>query len=299
MKGYVVERSRQVLVLVMVAIALLAGSCGRQSATPADLAVPDDAVGRVVYFRAVDCAPCEDVYATLIAPLEARCGASLEVKLVDVGTPEGYEAFVATESALIGDAGRWDVPAVVVEDTYYVGESAIRQELVAHLQCVFGAGGNDWPDVEALTGIAPSTQVPLSADGNPFKSGSTEDAESCLADETSAVCESAEPLFVLYLMRTDCTDDCDRTRYDLRYLRGVYPQLAFEERDIAENEALVAAIGDTLGIPAPQRDVTPLIVVGEDYLVGDAVTLKALDALIAKYAEGGASAFWYALEHDR
>lgn len=295
MKRYGLHGMRLSLIVCVLTLGLLAGSCRSRGASPDDLEVPGDAVGRVVYFSAADCAPCEDVYTTLIAPLEARCGASLEVKLVDIETPEGYEAFVATESALIGEAGRWDVPAVVVEDTYYVGESAIRQELVAHLQCVFGAGGSNWPDVEELQGIAPSSQVPLSGSGSPFTSGSAEAAESCLADEASAICESAEPLFVLYVTQTGCADECDRTRYDLRYLRGVYPQLAFEERDLAGNGALVTAVGDALGIPAAQRAMTPLIVVGNDYLAGDAVTLEALNALLSKYADAGAAAFWYSL----
>ena len=101
--------------MFVTAVALAVCSCSGEDARLEELEVPEDVVARIVFFRAVDCAHCEDVYETVIAPLQERCGASLDLKLVDVGTPEGYEAFVATEEALIGEAGRWNVPAVAVE----------------------------------------------------------------------------------------------------------------------------------------------------------------------------------------
>lgn len=284
-----------ILSVVVVLLGAMVTACGTAEVQLDRLDVPVNAVGRIAFFRADDCAPCQDIYSALIAPLEARCGDSLEVKLVDVDTPEGYEAFSATEAALIGEAGRWDVPTVVIGDTFYIGEAAIRQELIAHLQCVFGAGGNEWPDVESLQGIAPSTQVPQAPVQFQPAAGGDEMA-SCLAEEASAVCESTEPLFLLYVTQADCDDNCDRTRYDLRYLRGVYPQMAFEERYLPEDEALVASVGEALGIPEELRSATPLVAVGDDYLVGDGVTLDALTGLLTKYAEGGASAFWYTLD---
>ncbi len=98
------------------------------------------------------------------------------------------------------------------------------------------------------------------------------------------------------MTQADCADNCDRTRYDLRYLQGVYPQLAFEERQLPEDEALVTAVGEALGIPEDLRLATPLVVIGTDYLVGDGVTLDALISMLTKYTEGGATAFWYTLE---
>lgn len=285
---------RRIVSYVTIALlALLLVSCRAAEGRLEQLDVPEDVVGRIVFFRADDCEPCEGVYSTLIAPLKARCGKSLEVKLVDIGTPEGYEAFTATEMALIGEAGRWDVPTVVVGDTFYAGEGAIRQELVAHLQCVFGAGGNPWPDVEALQRVESATPAPRGT--IQFQLGA-DDVASCLAEEASSVCEATEPLFALYVTQADCPDNCDRTRYDLRYLQGVYPQLAFEERQLPKDEALVIAVGEALGIPDELRLVTPLVVAGDDYLVGDGVTLDALADMLTKYTEGGATAFWYTLE---
>jgi len=283
-------RRRHLGRLVLV-VGLLVVSCGRPGAAAIEeLEVLTGVVGRVVVFEAEDCDLCAELDAELLAPLQTRCGSSLEVKRVAVDTPEGFEAFVATERALIGEAGRWDLPTIVVDELYLTGESAIRRELVPYLACVFAAGGNDWPQVAELTTIA-------SSGGDPFASG--EDAGLCLMDEgaladgNAAICAAPSPLFVLTFGEPDCDDRCSRTRYDLRYLEGVYPQLVVDERDITEEGALAEAVGAKLGIPEAERSLTPMVIVGEDYLVGDAVTPAALREMLSAYAEGGAPAFWY------
>jgi len=274
----------------------LAG-CGRAvDAGVDDLEVPDNAVARIVLFAADDCAICDELLEELIAPLQERCGTALELKVVDIGTTEGYEAFVAAETLLVGEAGRWEIPTVVVADTAFVGEEAIRAGLFDHLKCVFGAGGNDWPAGEALSAIEAQPMPAGRLGSSPF-GGTAEDAvDSCVDDEVSAVCASPAPIFVLYLSGSDCTDTCERTRYDLIYLEGVFPQLSFEERPIEENYGLADAQGEQLGVPEDQRLLAPAVVVGEDYLVGDDLVLDSLRERVAAYAESGAMALWYLID---
>jgi hypothetical protein len=273
---------------------VLSAGCGQDASAleVEDLDVPEDVVARVVFFRADDCAVCSALYDEVIAPLQNRCGPGLELKLVDVAEPEGYEAFVATERALIGEAGRWEIPTVVVGETYFIGDSAIRQELLPHLSCVLGAGGNAWPAVDELGEIAaaPTTET---ADLSSFNAGDS--VEGCVDDEESAICESGEPIFVLYFAAADCDDVCDRTRYDLRYLQGVYPQMFFEERDIADNQVLAEALAERAGVATP-GPLAPAVVVGDDYLAGDALTLDHLRDTVGSYSESGATAIWYTLD---
>jgi hypothetical protein len=233
---------------------------------------------------------CRTVEGDLLAPLLERCGRNLEVKRVDVTTTAGYESFLATEAALLGESGRWEIPVVVAEDTYLIGEQAIRQELIPHLECVYGAGGNSWPAVSELDAITAPTPA-----SNPF-GGTGEGVATCLEDEASAVCETGTPIFVLYLSSSDCSDTCDRTRYDLRYLQGVYPQMTFDERDIGENAELADALAVELDAPDEARGVAPAVVVGSDYLSGSALTLDALRSTLESYAESGAPAVWYTLD---
>jgi hypothetical protein len=203
-----------------------------------------------------------------------------------------YEAFEVTEELLIGEAGRWDVPTVVIAESYLIGESAITQGLVPQLECVFGAGGNLWPVVSALEAITVSTGTEY---GNPLAEVGGEPG--CLLDEeASAICAAPEPLFVLYFAEPLCQDHCSRTRYDLRYLQGVYPQLVVDERDLSENRALAEAVGERLRLGEHVRSKPPVIIVGDDYLAGEGITLTALREILAHYADGGATTFWYAMD---
>lgn len=261
-----------------------------------DLEVPDDSVARVVFFVADDCEICRVLLEELIAPLQARCGAALELKSVDIGTPEGYEAFVATETQLVGEAGRWDIPTIVVDDRAFVGEDAIRAGFLPYLKCVFGAGGSTWPAGDALAAIE-SEPTPVTMVGeSPFGVDAGDSVESCVDDEASAVCASPTPIFVLYLSGSDCTDTCGRTRYDLVYLKGVFPQLSVEERPVDENYELIDALGEQLGVPEDKLRIAPAVIIGEDYLVGDDLVLDHLRERIAAYAETGATALWYMID---
>ena len=291
------SKRRAVFYLLLVVVLgglMLVGCQGPDTPDVETLEVPEDAVARVVFFRADDCEFCAEVEMEIIAPLQERCGANLEVKMVDIETTEGYEAFVATETALVGDAGRWDLPVVVVDEMAYVGEAAIREGVLPYLKCVFGSGGNAWPAVPALEAIAAEPQ--LVGGDSPFGSLSDGGVEACVDDEEAALCASPQPIFALYLTREACDDTCERTQYDLTYLKGFLPQLSFETRSMEENRALADALAERLGVPEAQWGRSPVVVVGEDYLVGDDLDLEVLRDRIASYTETGATALWYALE---
>ena len=148
--------------------------------------------------------------------------------------------------------------------------------MLEHLKCVFGAGGNGWPAGDALQGIAPEPVQAPDFRRESFCRDGEDAVESCVDDEDSAVCATDAPIFVLYLSGADCTDTCERTRYDLVYLKGVYPQLAFEERPIEDNAELADALAETLGVPREQWGKAPAVVIGEDYLTGDDLLLANL-----------------------
>ena len=131
---------------------------------------------------------------------------------------------------------------------------------------------------------------------NPF-GGAAGGVAGCVDDgEDSGVCEAPTPIFVLYFSRPDCPDGCERTRYDLRYLQGVFPQVFLEERDIEESAALAEKLAERYDVPEDQRGIAPAVVVGEDYLAGDAISLANLRATLEKYQATGAEAIWYSLE---
>jgi len=284
-----------VVLLAIVGAVLMVGGCSGTPAAIEKLDVPSEARARLVVFYADDCEICTSIQTEVLAPLQERCKASLELKLVDIGQAEGYTAFLDAEIALVGEAGRWTIPAVVMGERSFVGESAIRNDMVDYLACVFEGGGNDWPEVESLRDlpVAPSPE----ASGGLF--GATEGVELCVDDAGGGdVCASPNPIFALYLAESTCDEQCDRTLYDLRYLQGVYPQLSIEERAIGEYRVLSEKLADHFGVPDTLRGVVPVVVIGETYLAGDALNLDALTATVSEYVESGAPAIWISLGDD-
>lgn len=282
------------MTLLVLIGALALGGCAAASGAES-LEMPEDAVGRVVYFYGGDCLECEALCDEVLIPWQERCGAHLQVVRIDIGSEEGYEAFIATEEALIGGAGRWALPVVVVGDKAYVGARAIREDFTAYLPCLLESGGNAWPEVPALAQFLTSEED--AGGDNPF-GGAAGGVAGCVDDDDDGggVCEMPVPIFVLYFSRPNCPDGCERTRYDLRYLQGVFPQMLLEERDIEEDAALAQKLAERYAVPEDQRGVAPAVIVGEDYLVGDSLSLETLRATLEKYQATGAEAIWHTLE---
>ena len=286
------RRCRNFWMILLVLIGVLAlGGCAAASGAES-LDMPEDAVGRVVYFYSGEYASCQRLYDEVFVPWEERCGEHLQVVRIDISTDAGYEIFVATEEALIGEVGRLDIPTVVVGDKLYVGARAIREDFTSFLPCLLESGGNAWPEAPALKAAVDSEKATTEGD-SPF-GGASGGVAGCIDDEEDGgVCEAPTPIFVLYFSRHNCPAGCDRTRYDLRYLQGVFPQMFLEERDIEEDVALAQKLAERYNVPEDQQSVAPAVVVGEDYLAGDAISLETLRATLEKYQETGAEAVWY------
>jgi hypothetical protein len=273
-------------------IVLILVSC---SAGKSATSTGEDAAARIVFFYSENCSRCFDLYNELIQPLIDRCPTSLDVKAVQADTPQGAKVLTETEQKLIGDTGRWESPIVVVGDTYFIGEDAIRSGLLPHLECVFGEGGNDWPDVPSLLSYHEENELSTLEDA---ASKIDSSPENCVSDEALAVCVMPEPIFVLFFTTENCGSTCDNLSYDIRYLKGLFPQILYETMAYEENQSLARAIIEDMGIQVPGDELAPAIVVGTDYLTGDALNLDNLKAVFSQYGENGTKAFWYMLDVD-
>ncbi|MDF1514770.1 MAG: hypothetical protein P1S60_13255 [Anaerolineae bacterium] len=278
-------------IMLLVSVLMLCVNC--QRVNQQEIIDPGDAVARIVYFYAADCSLCDTVFDEILEPLLNSCGENLEIKAFQIDTDPGYEVLMDTERAMIGDVGRWDIPVVVVDDTYFIGDQAIRTGLLPHLQCVYGEGGNTWPDIPVLDTVADQSQPDW---GLSPAAGEAGDIEPCINDDEAAVCASPNPIFLLYLSAEACEGVCDRMPYDLRYLRGVYPQLLYEEKDISTNIALARAIASEFDLDIADEDLAPAIVIGDHYLTGEQLHLENLKSVIGQYSETGSLAIWYTLD---
>ncbi len=251
------------------------------------LAAQEEGAVHLLYFYAQSCPHCRAAYESVIRPLQEEYGSRLDVMPVEIGSPEGYEAFVATEKALTGASGRWEIPTVVMGDKAYVGEEALKT-LPDDVAAAMASGGVPWPDLPEVQALAEAHQSgPM---GNPFVGGGG-GLTPCSNDEAATGCEAPAPIHMLYLYKPGC-QECERTRYDLRYIQQKYPQVVIEEHNVLEDAPLAEWLGQKYDVPESLRLVAPAVVVGDTYLVGDALTPDNLLAAVQRYAESGAPATW-------
>ncbi|MBU0703765.1 MAG: hypothetical protein KKC18_07845 [Chloroflexi bacterium] len=106
--------------------------------------------------------------------------------------------------------------------------------------------------------------------------------------------EGEPDIHMAYFSKAGCPV-CAQVNVYLEEIQALYPQLILTEFPIEEEEskALSEWLGQRYGVPEEKRLSTPMVFVGEDYLVGrDQITVENLQAVLDKYVSSGAEATW-------
>ena len=104
--------------------------------------------------------------------------------------------------------------------------------------------------------------------------------------------DSAGPIHLAYFYEIGCSD-CDRAKYVLNYLKKTdYPNLTIDEFDVVEQIGLARWLADKYGLTESELLVTPVVFVGDDYLLESAITVNNLVPILNKYEEIGSEAIW-------
>jgi len=242
------------------------------------------AVVRIVYFTAKDCPYCAVVMNEVLAPLKAKYGDQMQIKVVEISDPANYEMLIRAEEMFGVPPEERGVPTLIVGREVLVGEEAIRERLPCLLDTCLGVGGTAWPDIPGLE------EVPVEGQEGLIPEFSLEVSAVCAPEDTVA-CEAPAAIWAAYFYEVGC-QECSRAEYDIRYVQSKYPQLLVKEYNVQDDAALAEWLGARAGVPEKQRLTTPAIFVGDDYLIGADITAQALLALVEKYAPTGAAPLW-------
>jgi len=252
----------------------------------------DGPVVRVVYFYSEDCAHCLTVADEVLDPLKEQYGSQLEIKQVCISDPEApsglnavnYEMLIQAEEMFDISPEERGIPTLLINGQALVGEKAIREQLSCLLDTCLVAGGTSWPDIPGLNEIdSESSEWPGPGLGPGI------DVTPCSSEATSA-CEVSD-IWIAYFYEVGCSE-CSSAEYDIRYVQSKYPQLKIEKHNIQDDAALAEWLGANTGVSKAQRLSTPMLFVGEDYLIGSDITSQAVLALAEKYAPTGAERAW-------
>jgi cytochrome c biogenesis protein CcdA/glutaredoxin len=243
-------------------------------------------VVRLVYFYSNDCPHCLTIIGEFLTPLQAEYGDRMQIKLIEISEPAHYEMLIRAEEILDVSPEERALPTLVIDGQALIGEDEIRDQLPCLLDTCLEAGGTSWPDISGLEEIAPEGQAEQITGFEVELTG----VEPC-GPEDAVACEGPEPIWAAYFYEVGCRE-CSRAEYDIRYVQSQYPQLLVDEYNVQDNTALAEWLASRAQVPENQRLATPTIFVGDEYLIGTAITSGSLLALVEKHAATGVERVW-------
>jgi cytochrome c biogenesis protein CcdA len=237
----------------------------------------EGAVG-AYYFYANDCPHCMEVLNDLILPMQSAYGEQLDVRLLEIGRPEYYEAMLTMERFFEIAPSERGIPTLVIDNQILIGESEIREVFADLVAQGIEEGGIPFPDIP---GIIPENLISV----DPDLTQPTD--ESCDEEEESCVVEA--PIYVAYFYQTGCKE-CSRVEADLNYLNTKYPQMQVVEFNIYDNADLAAWLMEQIGFQGDFQ--TPALVIGEHVLLGDQILPENITPLLEEYKTTGVEPLW-------
>jgi len=250
----------------------------------------DGPVARFFVFEAQDCDHCQAVKEEVLAPLSAEYGGQVEIRHFDIGAIENYEVMVELEK-VYGVSGL-AIPQVFIGDTVLVGEEEIGERLPDLVAQCLERSGCDFP-TEDMPVSGPA--LPSGTDSEPFCEDPSTPGEADVCEVVGG--ELAAPVYIAYFHSPGCSE-CDRVSYDLTYLEQKYPNLEIRSFDITTCAPLNEAMAERTGVPPAERLLTPAVFVGDEYLVGDEITLERLEEVIERHGLFGCVPPWEGLEEE-
>jgi glutaredoxin len=213
---------------------------------------------RMLVFYDKDCDDCEVLKETILPALRAEYGFPIEARYMEVTNTKNY-AMLRDLEERYQDKGN-ELPVVFIGEHVLGGLEEITERLGAIVEDYVYMGGTDWPSVEGMQ------QTTLESDAK---------------------------LYLVFFSRSGCKH-CDRVQHMLTNIQSRCPSLVVKTLDSLDREdmKLQEAISEIVGIPQEKRLISPGVVIGKDYLVGDDITDASLESLVAKYLESGSSCLW-------
>jgi hypothetical protein len=246
-------------------------------------------VARFFVFEAQDCEHCQAIEQEVLAPLREEYGDRVEIRSFDIGAMQNYEVMVRLERQF--EVAGLEIPQIFIGDTVLVGEKEIRERLPGLVSQELESGGCDFPTDDDPV-AAP--QVPA-GETEPFCEEPGSSGESDVCEVVGG--ELAAPVYIAYFHSPGCSE-CERVSYDLSYLEQKYPNLEVRKFDINTCAPLDDAMSERAGVPPEQRLLTPAVFVGDEYLVGDEITLERLEEVIQNHSQVGCVPPWEGLEEE-
>ncbi len=234
-----------------------------------------------LYFYANDCSHCIATLEEVLNPLEADLGAYLDLRLLEIGVPEYYEALLAVEDYYEITGSDRGLPTLVIGDTVLIGETMVRDLFPDLVEAGLEAGGVPFSEIP---GIDPDTLVSIEPEPEDEEICSTDAGDSCVVEA---------PIYVAYFYQTGC-NECSRVDADLAYLKTQYPQMQVMTFNIYDHADLAVWMAEEVGFEGDL--LTPALIIGEEVLIGEEIVPEHIQPVLEQYSETGTEPIWLSFD---
>jgi cytochrome c biogenesis protein CcdA/glutaredoxin len=237
-----------------------------------------------LYFYANDCPHCIEVIEEVLLPLKEKHGDLLDLRLLEISIPEYYEAMLKIEAYFDVPSEERSIPTLIIDSEILIGETPIRESFGQMVADGIEQGGIAFPKIENVDmGTLVSVDPDTALETDPL----------CAEDE---VCSVEAPIYAAYFYQTGCKE-CSRVEADLTYLRSQYPQLQVVDFNIYEHADLAAWMTEQIGFE--EEFVTPALIIGEQVVLNDQLSLENITEVIEDYRQTGTDPIWTDYDPDQ
>lgn len=223
------------------------------------VAQADEPLVRAVLFWSETCSHCHIVLDQVLPPLQQKYGSRLLIQTFELSEPKNLDLFNTTLEAFRVPPERQAVPFLVVGDTVLVGSDEIPAQFPALSEKYLAAGGIGWPKIPGLEKIVelPKPAVPIVR-------------------------------AVMFWMNgcSHCEEVIARVLPPLQQKYGAQLDIRLIEVATDADIARLYQVGAAFGL-AKEQVAVPLLLIGNQVLIGSAQIPAELPGLIEEYLASG------------
>lgn len=205
----------------------------------------------VHFFYSPDCGHCLDILFEDIPRLQKQY--SFQCKKYDIEILAHYELLENMEEN-IENVGE-DLPVIFVGDSVFYGPEETREKLGSTLKTLSVQYKKVMKDTATI--------------------------------KTDSIILAGGEIHLYYFYQTGCKE-CDRPEMLLTALQKEYVNVRIHRFNILDDSSKIIfeALAQRNNIPQDERLIVPTIVIGDDYIIKENITLKKVNALLKKYEKG-------------
>ena len=217
----------------------------------------------IIFFYGTECEECKYIKKNILNDLEQNYPVSIKSFNIE----DEFEYLISLEESY--GVHNTDIPVIFIGKRVLSGTVEIEDNLINIIENVSASAKKEQDLIKGEENTPPHLDKNDTAqDFNPKA--------------------NLNDIYIAFFSKQGC-QKCSRAYYDFKYLQKKYPNLVIKTFHIDNKDPKDKLLNEALSllykIPEKKRLVAPTIFIGDDYLIGEDVSLENLKSLITKYSK--------------